>query len=436
MKKSKPAKLLLGVLGLATFASLVGTVSGTLAWYAYSTRATVSYSGTSVNNTVQLEIGLVSKEKILSTQQIVDKITNDDSIDVDEKVELLEKVEDWFNEFWDVMLETQWNGDPNYYYFAPVGKGLTYKILNAYLKSNGYATDSLAAVTSGSYKRGDVFSLRTSPNPDPSHNLTPANKFYYSVIPFVFRVTRSNTIVQNNYVEGAEIWLSDATVRASVDENVDNGDIYKAVRVFIDRDNTIKKNDTDLEPYYSDDFIFNPSATSKGETVVAGVLDLTRDHYYDYDENDNEIIYGDYESIGGIKPSFSFEGENEIDDLNGTNKSGTDYDTFTARHRPGINYYDNYDNCVFKTAEYECLKNPLDPKDGIAPRKDEVTGILYNRDPLKASSVCLTNGESDHYLGRVDFTVFLEGWDHNVIDEEYEHAFDLGLTFEINKLGA
>ena len=66
MKKSKPAKLLLGVLGLATFASLVGTVSGTLAWYAYSTRATVSYSGTSVNNTVQLQIGIASPKKALS----------------------------------------------------------------------------------------------------------------------------------------------------------------------------------------------------------------------------------------------------------------------------------------------------------------------------------------------------------------------------------
>ena len=44
MKKLNPAKFIFGFLGLSTFASLVGTVSGTLAWYAYSARAAVSYS--------------------------------------------------------------------------------------------------------------------------------------------------------------------------------------------------------------------------------------------------------------------------------------------------------------------------------------------------------------------------------------------------------
>ena len=420
MKKSKPAKLLLGILGLATFASLVGTVSGTLAWYSYSTRASVSYSGTSVNNTVQLQIGIASPNKVLSVEQIREEVENSTVLTDHQKQILVPMYED----FWNTVDEIKWDNDNNYYYFAPLGSGMSSSIINAYLYSNGFATNCLIPVTSGSYSRGDDFSLRKSPTDTDPSSLISASQKSYAKIPFVFRVIRSNTTTANSYVEGSELWLNDAQVKAS--SNAD-GEIFSAIRMFIDRDNTIRKNSTDSEPYYKDDFILNPSASSAGSTTVAGILDLTRDHYYDYDEDDNEIIYGEYESIGGIQSAYA--GADEIVDINGTGKTGVNYDTFTAKHRQGINYYNNYNNCVFKKANYEALST-------IAPLKDEVTGALHNRDVDNPTSVCLTKGADDHYLGRVDFTIYLEGWDHSVIDEEIEHYFDLGLTFEINKLGA
>ena len=416
MKKSKSTKLLFGFLGIATFASLVGTVSGTLAWYAYSTRATLSYSGTSVNNTVQLQIGIASPDKVMSVQEVRDQnaqIIAQNPDMSDEEKEGLQMLEDFFVEFWDTMEETKWADDINYYYFAPIGSGLTSPVINAYLESNGYASNVLRTATSGSFKRGDNFSLKAPPKAELSDILTPSEKHDYAKIPFAFRVIRSNTTTSNNFVEGSELWLTDAQVRAS---SVDDGNIFKAIRMFVDRTND-----------YEDDYILNPSASEKGKTTVGGVLDLTMDQYYDYDADNNEVIYGEYETIGGIQPSYA--GADEIADINGTGKTGEDYDTFTARHRPGINYYSNYDNCVFKTAEYESLSS-------IAPIKDEVTGVLRNRDIDHPSSVCKTAGAAGHYLGRVDFTVYLEGWDHSVIDEEIEHYFDLGLTFEINKLGA
>ena len=409
MKKSNPAKLIFSFLGLATFASLVGTVSGTLAWYTYSTRATVSYSGTSVSNTVQLQIGIASPSKVLSVNEATELVMNDEFIEKDEEKQ---RIISSFVEFWNVMEETKWNDDNNYYYFAPVGSGLSSPCISAYLKSNGYATNTLAAVTTGSYSRGDDFSLKISPNPDPRHNSLPAKQSYYAYIPFVFRVIRTNTNEENKFEGDVELWLTDAQVRAS---SVDDGEIYKAIRMYVDRGND-----------YEDDFILNPSAQGKGSTVVAGVLDLTRDNYYDYDADGNEILYGEYETISERKSSY--EGADEIADLNGTGKTGEDYDTFTAKHRPGINYFESYENCVFKTAEYESLST-------IKPIKDEQSGALRNRDEQHPSSVCKTKGEAGHFLGRVDMTVYLEGWDHNVIDQEYEHAFDLGLTFEINKLG-
>ena len=418
MKKSDPAKLLFTFLGLATFASLVGTISGTLAWYAYSTRASLSYSGTSVNNTVQLQIGIASPTKVLSVAEIHAEneqiIADAADLDDEKKQDLinrLQRIEDQFVEFWDVVEKQEWTGDSNYYYFAPVGSGLTSSIINAYLYSNGYATNSLVPVTSGYYSRGGAFSLKKAPYEGKSAISSQAEKRHYATIPFVFRVIRSNTTEVNSYVEGSELWLVDAQVKAS---SVDDGNIYKAIRMFIDRDDT-----------YEDDFIMNPTAINKGLTVVGGLLNLNGDHYYDYNDNGDEIIYGEYETIDGIKPSYT--GADEIADINGTGK--TEVDTFTAKHRPGINYYDNYNNCVFKTAEYESLSS-------IAPIKDEITGVLRNKDDNHPSSVCKTGGATDHYLGRVDFTIYLEGWDHSVIDEELEHYFDLGLTFEINKLGA
>ena len=407
MKKSKPAKLLLGVLGLATFASLVGTVSGTLAWYAYSTRATISYSGTSVNNTVQLQIGIASPKEVLSVDQIRQKLSEDELMSDEDK----EKLVHMFEEFWDMVEEPNdlKNIDSNHYYFAPVGSGMDTSFINAYLKSNDYATNYLVPVTSGAYSRGDSFILKNSPTVNNSGSATEASTMYYSTIPFVFRVIRTNTITENDYVGNQELWLTDAEIRAS---SIDDGNIYKSIRIFVDRGND-----------YDDDFILNPSATAVGSTVVGGLLDLSRDQYYDYDADDNEIIYGEYESIGGIKSAYA--GSDEIDDVNGTERD--ECDTFTAKHRPGINYYDNYNSCVFKTAEYECLNT-------IAPLKDEVSGVLHNRDAQHPSSVCRTGGLSDHYLGRVSFTIYMEGWDHSVIDLELEHMFDLGLTFEINKL--
>lgn len=417
MKKSNPAKLLFTFLGLATFASLVGTVSGTLAWYAYSTRASLSYSGTSVNNTVQLQIGIASPTRVLSVADIhaenEQKIAGATDLDDEKKQELIEelnRIEEQFVEFWDVMEETTWTGDNTYYYFAPIGAGLSSPAISAYLYSNNYATNYLVPVTSGSYSRGEAFSLKASPSINRAAQ-SPANQSNFAVIPFVFRVIRSNTTETNNYVEGSELWLVDAQVRAS---SIDDGNIYKAIRMFIDRDDS-----------YEDDFIMNPSATNKGATKVGGLLNIAKDDYYDYDADNNEIIYGEYETIDGIKPNYA--GADEIADINGTGKN--EVDTFTAKHRPGINYYENYNNCVFKTAEYESLSS-------IAPIKDEITGVLRNKDDNHPSSVCKTGGATDHYLGRVDFTIYLEGWDHSVIDEELEHYFDLGLTFEINKLGA
>ena len=391
MKKLNPAKFIFAFLGLSTFASLVGTVSGTLAWYAYSARVTLSYSGTSVSNTVQLQIGIASKEFV--------EFDPLDEIKLDEN------------------LETE---EGPHYYFAPVGSGLTSSVISTYLETNGYATNSLIPVTSGSYVEGQDgdFILKAAPNEYVFDNSRIAKQYRFAYIPFVFRVFRSNTLVvsEDDYLPDVEIWLSDVKVAASQSEE-DQGDISKAVRMYIDRISTESHT-------YTEDFILNPTADSHGYTKVGGLLDLSRDNYYDYDKYGNEILYGEYDDSKVSFNETTLAEDSGLVDINGSGAGS--FDTFTAKHHKNVKYYDGFEEGAIKTAEYVCF-------DEIKPIRNQRTGDLENKDANKPTSFCFTGNQSEHYLAQVNMYVYLEGWDFNVVDEEYEHMFDLGLTFEINK---
>ena len=381
MKKFNPAKLLFGFLGIATFVSLTGTISGTLAWYAYSTRASLSYTGTSIEKTAQLQIGIVSPEVINYTS--ADKMTED----------------------------TNLSDATHHYYFAPVGTGLTSVVLNKYLEANGYATNYLIPVTSGSYSRGDAFQLKHAPDVDENiiDNSDPASNKYFTHFQFVFRITKNVSALTPEYVDDQELWLTDAEAHASY---ANNGNVFKALRIYIDRSSD-----------YEDDFIFNPTATAVGQTKVGGLLDLGGDGYYDYDGTGKEILFGEYTNNTGLSAD-GYDGENVIADVNGTNS--TELDSFTAKHKQGMKYYNSLSGCGIKTASYESLSS-------IAPKTSN--GKLENYDENHPTSICKTDA-SDNHLARVNMTVWLEGWDFAVVDKEQDHMFDIGLTFEINKVNA
>ena len=201
MKKFNPAKLLFGFFGLATGASLIGSVSASLAWYAYSTRAAISYSGTSVKETAQLQIGFVSPVEI-TTFDPADKV----SVEVH---------------------------DGNYYYFVPVGSNLPSNILGKYLSANGFATNYLVPITTGSFKRGDTWVSPWDSNwstdgklkqsPDPSLDIynyedsLVAPRDHFASFQFVFRVTKKAFSSSTDYLEGQELWLTDAVAHAYSD---------------------------------------------------------------------------------------------------------------------------------------------------------------------------------------------------------------------------
>ena len=381
MKKFNPAKLLFGFLGIATFVSLTGTISGTLAWYAYSTRASLSYTGTSIEKTAQLQIGVVSSAVVNYTA--ADKMIEDENL----------------------------SDSTHHYYFAPIGSGLTSAALNKYLEANGYATNYLTPVTSGSYTRGGAFQLKHAPDVDENiiDNSDPASNDLFAHFQFVFRIAKNVYATTPEYVDNQEMWLTHAEAHASY---ANNGDVYKALRVYIDRLGD-----------YEDDYIFNPTADVVGQTKVGGLLDLGGDGYFDYDDSGKEVLYGEFTNNAGLSTEGYSQAE-AIDDVNGSNS--TELDSFTAKHKQGVKYYSSLAACGIKTASYECLSS-------IAPKTSN--GKLENYDENHPTSICKTNA-SDNHLARVNMTVWLEGWDFSVVDKEQDHMFDIGLTFEINKVNA
>ena len=470
MKKLNSAKIAFVVFSTLTLACLAGSVSGSLAWYAYSTRALVSYSGTSINETSLLQIGICSDEKIDDMPNTVSEVKYQE----------------------DKINETEYS---SYYYFAESGKGLTYDIIAKYLSlpSKGYATNELEPLTSGSWVAGndqDDFALKQAPNEVVHGNTIAALKQDYLTIPLVFRIKTGEGA--DDYADNIELWLSKAIARAST---VGDGEVYKAIRMFIDRDARnyggwqstddiatgteiptgdlghayyLKTDDNKLYSYKNNvwsllvdgirieasaqdidtfdvgemyfnssdnklyakplsDFIINPSADSKGRTRVGGVLNRNNSAYYDYN-NDGEILYGEYDNAAlGLISNTGYSGEDIEDDVNGV--GNTTPSTFVAKHCPGYEYYSNLyspaNDALFKHAEYESISSISPERDG----RDRLT----NANPLNPTSVCKTRSD-DHHLARVNLTVYLEGWDFAVVDQEMNHSFNLGLTFEMSSV--
>lgn len=392
-KKISPLKTAITILGLSTALSLVGSISGTIAWYAYSTRALVSYTGTSVQSTTQLQIGIKS-------DVVVNFTTNSDLIE-------------------DVTFE----GDSNHYYFMKVGSGgLPAAIINDYLSTKGYATNILEPLSSYGYATGQNINLRNRPTTNrPSDVPTAAEITKYVEIPFVFRVFAANAGT-SSFVADRDIFLSGATAIAApnLEGNTDGNEIHNSIRLYVDRTN-------------GDNYILNPSSTTNGRTKCAGVLNLTGgrsgSQHYDYDNDPTsptfmkEYLYGDYEWKEGKNwdnaLSEPLEQTSNLVDANGTGNSTVET-TFTSRHYRGVEYFSDLDSCI--TPHYaEFLGTNT-----VFPQKNAQNELESDY------AVCRTAGESGHYLGSFFMKVYLEGWDFSVVDSQLQNKFYLGLTFEIN----
>ncbi len=411
-KKISPLKSAITILGLSTAVSLVGSMSGTIAWYAYSTRALVSYTGTSVQSTTQLQIGIKSDVPVSFTTntELIEDVTFDEDLYYDEV------------------------NDPNHehplyyyhYYFMKVGSGgMPAAVINDYLSKKGYATNVLEPLSSYGYTTGQNINLRNRPatnkGNEPGDTFTPAEITKYVNIPFVFRVLSANASA-TTYVEGHDIFLSGATAIAApnLQGNTEDNEIHNSIRLFIDRTN-------------GDKYILNPSSSTNGRDRVAGVLNLTGggpgNGVFDYDNDPSsptymqEYLYGDYVWKEGKNRGNSLSeplGQTSgLVDINGTGNSTVET-TFTSRHHKDVKYFSDLDSCINpRYAEYLGTQT-------VYPQKNAQGELESNY------AVCKTGNAANHYFGLFNMIIYLEGWDHSVVDSQLQNKFYLGLTFEIN----
>ena len=310
----------------------------------------------------------------------------------------------------------------HHYYFMRVGSGgMPAAVINDYLSTKGYATNVLEPLSSYGYNTGENINLRNRPVTNkPDDAFTPAEITKYVNIPFVFRVLAANSSTLT-YVSGHDVFLSGAqTAAATALEGRPENVIHNSIRLFIDRTNGSK-------------FIFNPSSEGDGRDKVAGVLNLTGggpgNGCFDYDNDPSsstymeEYIYGDYTWKEGKDRSNSLSEPlgytSGLVDINGTGNDTVET-TFTSRHHKDVKYFSDLDSCINpRYANYLGTET-------VFPQKNAQGDLEGNY------AVCRTGNAASHYLGLFNMIIYLEGWDHTVIDSQLQNKFYLGLTFEIN----
>ena len=409
--KAKVRIITLGLFLTMAFA-LIGSITSTVAWYAYYVRATMSFRGTSVADAEQIQVGIVAHDKGDGTYDPIE------GLDVDEN-------------------------DASLYWSKP-GKGLTNMTINSYLDAAGYATTQLSPVTSHIYNdNNEQITLYNAPVAGSyfdSTDVAPTSK--YVRLPLVFRVidvSKINSETESQYVADQGIWITDMETSASSGDGTTSAYIHQAIRVHVDENASnrfiIKPADTEELA----DNILTPKVTNVGgllklnkgsecydqEKYNNGSEVIYREHLYGFTQ-DQVIAMGDYDTDSHFDvETRTEETENPININKSTFFNLTDhpYDSFIGKHGVG--------QC-FKS--YDRLTLPQQKYYGFWQIKGDAYKTVDGSLLGTGKKIATTGNAAANYLARVTLTIWLEGWDHSVIDEEIDHSFNLGIQFEIDSV--
>lgn len=372
MTDNKKLSLRLGLLLGVTSVALFASTAGSLAWYAYSRSVKFSFVGTTVTKSALLNIGIVDEQNLFTDEDLGD-----------------------------FELTREFDGDKNIC-FSKSKSGLSLKAIQKYLFNYNYAVSQLSPITTKARALDDQTypNLYKSPEFSDIDLQTPAKTNDYVRIPFAFKIINEDA----EYVEGKSVWLTDAVCSAEYD-------IEESIRVYVEGT--------------SQNFLFRPADghTGTGATKVGGLLDLDGDGKYDYDRGTlEEYLYGDFEQAPSLitTPYPDDDEHDRLEDINGTNAN--EASTFLAKHHPGSSYYDSFASKPPKVAEYYNYGQ-------VKPSISSTNGEYYAGDT--GIPICSTS--EGHKIGYATFTIYVEGWDHSVIDKAAGYQFNLGLKFEIDR---
>ena len=373
---NKDKKITLGLIGgsVLTVLAVLGATAGSLAWYAYSRNVSFSYVGTSVQKSVLLDIGLVDNDRYLT----------------DDKLEQYELVR-----------ETH---DSKSIVFSQTHKGFDVAAIRDYLAKSPNAVDMLFPLTTQkrSLSATSGLSLYKSPDYGDTTLNQPAKPSDYVELPFAFKIDAENVAS----VANKDVWLTDVIVEAQA-EHID-----QAVRVFVE--NGQRK------------FLMKPAEKTQttGANKVGGLLDLDGDGTYDYDKlYGNEYYYGEYSgslTYGSLPYGIPYD-EAPYDNVNNAPEVES---TFYAKHHESA-YVANLENVTPEQVEFYTFKS-------VSPLTNDAGEYYAGNDGLSGIPICKT--DSADSIGYATIKIYIEGWDHTVVDKAAGYNFNLGLRFEINRL--
>lgn len=385
MKTNRKVTIGLTALAGLTSAAIIGATAGSLAWYAYSRTGAISYKGTSIANTALLNVGIVDDPVNDGTGHMIYKI----SADTISHYGLAREEHDGHS-----------------IVFTHSTNGFDYHVIAEYLRNAGHAVEKLSPLSTQERLLTSTadLSLFKSPEYGKTNINQPASDIDFVKLPLAFRVGNS----ANQGAINTDVWLTGATVQAEAEN------IHEAVRVFIE--NSQRK------------FLMKPAsaATTQGETKVGGLLDLDGDGTYDYDStsvNHYEYYYGQYtgeishdsEEYGGSQSEAPMVNVNGVTDTSAPS-------TFYAKHNISSKIINNLDSITPKVAQYETFGT-------VNPSIDENGNFVVG-----ITGIPITQTDSADGIGYATFSIFIEGWDHSVIDKASGYDFNLDLKFEINKI--
>lgn len=475
------SKLISSGLVTAVTCALVGSITGTFAWYGYSTRATAVVGGKVTSKAANLQLGLVSDYVYEDNPNYNSQLPISDSnqplriVEVDNpeyasdptqpaKIKVTQEIEG---------LE---KADENLICWSPIGGGLKMASIKSYLDTFGYAQGEMAPATSGWTKKlidnpdFDDQAPISEQNPAKievdadfaprkmpiyQHNEQElAEKSGYFYLPIVARVSD----LQGGFLSNTKIYLSDADITL----NNDSSSLNKAFRLGFKT-----YNDDVKEANYT---IFNPSSEVDGQTPLGGLLDLNKDGYIDVDQVDYEYKVRDELLYGAIKSSSYYEEPVMIDNPNyvpgGQEPEKIPDPEKELKPNPAYGItsdeefieVDKTQKTVFKNNEKvpstwkdedfeQHIHDPLYHEENV----HEVKEFEAYQQSWKGTNSLIAEFDSSYYLvdrndaryivttgentiAHIDLTMWIEGWDKNVNNTTLGVEFFLGLQFQIDRV--
>ena len=273
-------KIIIPTVAIAMGAALVGSVSSTLAWYQYSTKAQAAYIGTSVGKSENLEIK--TADKIANTDTYVWK-TNLGSADVNKLVALNDAT------------------DKN---IIPITPAFTEENADGVLAANAALPGSfVSGIETGVEKYGGFEHLAAAKN----------------YVQFTLNIRYKKTETDSSYV-AKNLKLVDLTITDDSGANGAKLDLYKAVRVHFAAGTG---NSASYNLFARDDDN-NNAEHAVLVTNTFGNLDTDNDHVldkamvYEWDDDaNNNVMYGIENSTQSAKNAAYRNDNNKFSHLIG-----------------------------------------------------------------------------------------------------------------------